>query len=360
MENRITAIDRNLAPVEVSCEGMKNYDINQPPFRLYGLSRESGECDYKRLPHKLVQSIENSGLKNLYTNTAGLRLRFRTNSKKLILRCTWDERTVFDHMPMTGVSCFDLYADGQYCNVLRPGILQNQQFPIPLEEGYETLYEFPDCRMRDLVLNFPLYNNITALSIALDEQATVLSGGEYTHRLPIVYYGSSITQGGCASHAGNSYQAIISRRLNADFLNLGFSGSCKAEPEMAEYLASVNMSLFVYDYDHNAPDVAYLEKTHEPLFRTIREKQPHLPVLMISAADTVFGDTQSARRDVIRRTYENARNAGDRNVYFLDGETIYRDVGVDLCTVDGCHPNDLGFWCMANAIEEQIKSILGW
>lgn len=360
MANSITSIDKNLAPVKVTYEGMKTYDINQPPFQLYGLYREPGEQDFKRLPHRFVAEIDNPGLKTLYTHTAGLRLRFRTDTRKLILRCTWDVRTVFDHMPMTGVSCFDLYADGQYCKVLRPGVMDNQEFPIPLDEGYETCYEFPDCHMRDLVLNFPLYNNITGVSIALDESATVLPGGEYLHRKPIVYYGSSITQGGCASHPGNSYQAILSRRLDTDFLNLGFSGSCKAEPEMARYLAGLDMSLFVYDYDHNAPNVEHLEKTHEPLFRMIREKHPTLPILMISAADNCFGDTAETRRAIIRKTFENAHHAGDQNVYFLDGQTIYQEVGLDYCTVDGCHPNDLGFWCMANSIEKQIRQIMNW
>lgn len=360
MANNIASVDRNLAPVEVCRDGMKTCDINQPPFRLYGLSRQDGERDFKRLPHALAASLGNPGIRELYTHTAGLRLRFRTDSRRLILRCTWDVQTVFPHMPMTGVSCFDLYADGRYCNVLRPGVDADGKALMPPEQGYEASYDFPDSRMRDLVLNFPLYNNITGLSIALEEQASVLPGGEYAHRSPIVYYGSSITQGGCASHPGNAYPAMLSRRLDADFINLGFSGSCLAEDALARYLSGLEMSLFVYDYDHNAPSTAYLEQTHARFFRILRETQPELPVLMISAADASLGKAHEARRSVIRRVWEEAVTAGDRNVYYLDGSTIYRDVGLDLCTVDGCHPNDLGFWCMANSIEKSIRSIPGW
>ena len=114
----ITKVDKNLAPTEVKWEGMKTWDINQPPFKLYGACRAEGETDFKRLPHEVAAQI-NDGVKILYTHTAGLRLRFKTDSQKIIIRATWDVFTNFDHMPRTGVSCFDLYADGNYANVIQ-------------------------------------------------------------------------------------------------------------------------------------------------------------------------------------------------------------------------------------------------
>ena len=83
-------------------------------------------------------------------------------------------------------------------------------------------------------------------------------------------------------------------------------------------------------------------------------------LLMISTADQCFRENTDARKAIIRRTWENAVAAGDKNVYFLDGQTIYQDVGLDYCTVDGTHPNDLGFWCMANAIGAEIQKIMEW
>ena len=359
-EKDITQIDKNLAAVEVRYDGMKVYDINQPPFRIYGLCRSGGETDFKRLPHAVAAGIDNESVRALYTNTAGGRIRFRTNSRQIILRCRWPSRCDFPHMPMTGTSCFDLYADGVYCNVFRPGITLSGGFgdSIPIENGYQSGYTFPDSRMREILIHFPLYNDVSQVWIALEEHAQVLPGTEYAHTTPIVYYGSSITQGGCASHAGNAYQAIISRRLDTDYINLGFSGGCRAEPEMADYLSKLPMRVFVYDYDHNAPTPEFLEETHERLFRIFRQAQPETPVLMISAADHCFGSDIDKRKAVIRKTYENALAAGDRNVYFLDGQTIYTPVGWDLCTVDNCHPTDLGFWCMANAIGRELQTIL--
>ena len=165
-----------------------------------------------------------------------------------------------------------------------------------------------------------------------------------------------IQQGGCASHPGNAYFNILSRRLDADIVNLGFSSGCKGEEAMAEYLANLDMSVLVYDYDHNADSAEFLKETHERTFKIIRKKQPNLPVIMITAADRKFGIPE--RRDVIYQTYKNAVISGDNNVYFIDGSTIYAPVGRGLCTVDHIHPNDIGFLMMANAVETVIKKIL--
>ena len=69
------------------------------------------------------------------------------------------------------------------------------------------------------------------------------------------------------------------------------------------------MRAFVCDYDHNAPDVGYLEATHESLFQTVREKQPELPILFLSKPDFSNGDEKEndARRSVIKKTCVNAR-----------------------------------------------------
>lgn len=351
--------DKNLAPGEVHWDGMKIWDVNQPPFRLYGACRREGEQDFKRLPHALPDQIpENPGLKLLYTNTAGLRLRFQTDSRKIILRCGWKAATAFDHMPYSGTSGFDLYTDGVYMGPFLPGVDSEGKWLVPREAGCESSITFPERKMRDMVIHFPLYQDVDSLMIALEEDAQVQPGNSYRQTLPVVYCGSSITQGGCASHAGNAYTAMISRWLNVDHLNLGFSGSFLAEVPMAEYIASIPMAMLVYDYDHNAPDVDHLEKTHERLFQIFRRSQPQTPVLIVSTADRVFGEETEKRRAVIARTCENARAAGDQNVFFLDGQTIYQEMGYGNCTVDRCHPNDLGFWCMAKAIGEEISKIL--
>ena len=183
---------------------------------------------------------------------------------------------------------------------------------------------------------------------------------KYRNELPIVYYGSSITQGACASHPGNAYENVISRELGLDFINLGLSGNGKGEDVMVEYLASLPMLAFVSDYDHNAHTWEHLANTHCKLYRTIREKHPDIPYLMITRPDdySTHYDVTLSNRDVIMETFRYARERGDGNVYYLDGSEIFRGAHEDQCTVDGTHPNDFGFSLMADAIGCALRRML--
>ena len=179
---------------------------------------------------------------------------------------------------------------------------------------------------------------------------------QYRDLPPIVYYGSSITQGGCASRPGNTYQSVLSQRLNIDHINLGFSGNGKGEDSIVEYMASLKMSAFVSDYDHNAPSVEHLRNTHCKMYQKIRAAHPDIPYIMLSRPDFDHAYNDSIRRrDVIYETFRYAHAQGDRNVYFIDGASIFRGKYADMCTVDGCHPTDLGFALMADAIEAELE-----
>ena len=354
----ISKVDKNYANT-YSYAGMVTHSIHEPVFTMYGCCREEGETDYKRLPHSLPPKLDNEPVRVLYTNTSGIRVRFQTDSRRIILKCVLPGVNKLTNMPFTGSAGFDMYADGHYCSVFHPGMnLEGDptEWQDP-EHGYASGYVFPQRKLRDILINFPLYNDVSEVYIAIEEGARLLKGTPYRHTKPVVFYGSSITQGGCASHPGNCYTHMISRRLDMDFINLGFSGGCRAEPELGEYIAGLDMRVFVLDYDHNAPDVDHLRRTHWRIYRQVREKQPALPIILVSAADHAFEDYLQ-RRQVILKTYEDALAAGDRNVYFVDGTQIYAEIGIGYCLVDAAHPNDLGFWCMANAVGEVVKQCL--
>lgn len=355
----LSKIDKNFAN-SYDLDGMQPFNVNGEGFALYGLCRADGEKDFKRLPKGFAEKMDNQSVRTLYKNTSGIRVRFKTDSQRIILKCVLPAVNTLPHMPLTGTSCFDLYADGKYCNVFRPGINVNGEYADNGmgENGYASGYSFPDRAMREILIHFPLYNDVDAVYIALEASARLCPARPYANEAPVVFYGSSITQGGCASHPGNAYPAILSRRFDCDFVNLGFSGGCFAEEELAAYIAHMEKRMLVYDYDHNAPDADALQKTHERFFLRVREQCPLLPIILVSAADRSFGEQErSARRDVIYKTYSNAVQRGDRNVYFVDGATIYSAAGADFCTVDNTHPNDLGFWCMAQAIGGVMEKI---
>ena len=348
MSYDITQIDKNFK-ADVSFENMNTYNILSEPFEIKGVTFDGDK--FVRMPKQIANEISNT-VSILYSNTSGGRIRFRTTTQKITLTAILPNVTKFTHMPKSGTSCFDIYDGNDYrgffsCDY---ALCSNG-----LYKGSATL-DLKTNDLHDITINFPLYNDVSAVYISLEKDCELQKPLFEKYQTPIVYYGSSITQGGCASHAGNSYQNIISRRLSTNYINLGFSGGCFAEPDMMDYLATLDMSVFVYDYDHNAGNYEFLQKTHEQGFLRFRKKRPDVPVVMITSAD--ISTNRQQRINVIRTTYENAVKSGDKNVYFINGDDIYAPVGKEYCTVDKCHPNDLGFYCMANAIEPVIKKIL--
>ncbi len=353
-------VDKNLQiSVRIDQPGVVWHDATERCFTIYGLDEESlyaGRTPvYCRMPEKIAKQVS-EGVYTLYTNTAGGRVRFATDSEYVALRCGYDLLCNMPHMPLTGSSGFDLYINEEdqstYCGEFVPPWDQNAR-----AHGYESILHFGSRRMRDITIDFPLYNNVTHLELGLEEDAAIQKGGSYRLAQPVVYYGSSITQGGCASRPGNSYQGFISRALNLDQRNLGFSGAGKGEPVMAEYIASLPMCAFVLDYDHNAPNAEHLQKTHEPLYKAVRKAHPDIPILCVSRPNADF-EPQDEMRRVIEQTVLRAQAAGDANIRFLDGRTLFGTDCRDGCTVDRAHPNDLGFYRMAQAMIPILRQML--
>ena len=143
-----------------------------------------------------------------------------------------------------------------------------------------------------------------------------------------------------------------------DYINLGFGGLAKGEETMANYIASIeNMSAFVMDYDHNAPTPEHLLETHERMYKIVRKAHPSIPIIMISCPRVKMNDNWTRRRDIIKKTYENALENGDTNVSFIDGSHIFDEIGNDY-SIDGTHPTDLGFLFMAKAIAPVLREVL--
>ena len=338
------------------------YDSRQPPFTGYGLYGYRTGPIFRRMPQDRADAVS-PGVGQLCRHTAGGRVRFRTDSGYLALRAVLTDSIWMGHMAFLGSCGFAVYVERDGVPAFCKSVIPAADRGAGPRELVEGVISFPDRRLRDITVYFPLYSGVEELWFGLQADALLAEGGRYRYEAPVLYYGSSITQGGCASRPGNSYEGFISRRLDCDYINLGFSGNGKAETAMAEYLAELDASVFVMDYDHNAPDQAYLEQTHERLYRIYRSKNPEVPIIMVSRPDLESDPHGAGRRSVIMRTCEEARRQGDRNVYFVDGERLFQrdDAAGTDCTVDGSHPNDLGFFRMAEkigaAVERCLKSL---
>jgi len=152
-----------------------------------------------------------------------------------------------------------------------------------------------------------------------------------------------------------TYQAFVSRALSMDYRNFGFGGNALAQPEILAYMASLPMSAFISEFDYNTSD-ADLPISHMRMYKTIREAHPDIPFIMMSRSSVDYRYEQSLRRrDSIIDTFRYAKAQGDNNVYFIDGESIFRGPLRDSCTVDNLHPNDLGFSLMADAITCDLR-----
>ncbi len=350
----IAKIDKNFAEsfVEKNNELFDVYKIPNSKIDLYGVFYEND--GFVRLP-KEVASKTSEGVLRLRGKTSGGRVRFSSNSKFIKIIVRWKDKYIINHMPGSSVYGFTLQED--FLNG-RNRFLKTFIPPVDCENGYESQFELRNRKLKYFTLYFPLYNNISELYILVDKGSILDKGLKYKDIKPIVYYGSSITQGACASRPDNSYEAMISKWNNVDFINLGFSGNCKGEETIVKYIASLDASLFVCDYDYNAPDVKFLKDTHYNVYKTYREINPTTPILFISKPDfNPYKANSLSRLTVIKETYEKAKLSGDNNVYFLDGRKLYKNK-FDLCTVDGIHPNDLGFYFMAKAINKMLEKII--
>ena len=343
-------VDQNFAiESKLDIPGIRFHNCLEEPFSLHGVFFEDGM--FRRMPEAVAKAT-NDGVHWLHSNTAGGRVRFCTDSPYIAIHTEMPFVCFMSHCALTGSSCFDLYArkDG------KEWFVDSFKRTTDNMGGYETVLHPSGSGMREYTINFPTYSNVSGLYIGLDENAALEAPTPYTIQKPVVFYGSSITQGGCSSRPGTTYQSIASRKLDFDYINLGFSGSARGEQVMADYLAGLDMSVFVLDYDHNAPTVEHLAQTHEKVYRTVRKAHPHIPVIMMSRPLYRLGEDGKARLEVIRKTYDNAKKAGE-NAYFLDGPTLMA-MAEDDGLVDGAHPNDFGFASMAKALTDLLAQIL--
>jgi len=329
------------------------------PLGVEGQGWRETKAPYDRLP-LTAESVVRAPVWNLAKDSAGLRFRFVTDAASLHAR--WrlrkPNRLAMPHMAATGVSGLDLYVrEGSAWHWLAVG----QPDKIDLNE--KLLVRGLKEGSREYLLYLPLYNGVDSVEIGLPVGASFAPAPDrYADRKPIAFYGTSITQGGCASRPGMAYSSIVGRRLDWPTVNLGFSGNGKSEPEVARLLATLDPAVYVIDTLGNL-DVAQVRERVEPLVRMLREKHPVTPIVLLEGvnyADTALVESRrimvADRNAILRELYGRMKAEGDRHVHYVPSSLLFGGDGED--TVEGTHPTDLGHMRMANGMEPIIREAL--
>jgi len=335
------------------------------PLTLYGLLPQEG-APYARMDLTTAEEIAGSttfSKTSVYSHareSAGGRIRFTTTSSYIALQA---EFPLYANDYATGMGLgkygFDVYVENtetgsyEYYGTLGPEKAPSANAVW----GYEDIVEFDDESPRNVMIYFPITNEVSKVYVGLKDSSYVVdSETEYNGAAPIVYYGSSITQGGMSTKPGNTYVNTIGRMLNYDYVNLGVWGSCKAETAFANYIANLQMSAFVFDYDHNESDATVLANKHYAFYQIVREKHPNIPIIFVTRPDSQTSGLHLETKAVIQESYNQAVAAGDNKVYFIDGESFFDYDAAYLH--DGVHPTDEGQAKMAEVIGAKLAEVL--
>ena len=329
----IAALDKNFRPSMVGKLQVNYYNALKKPFEVTGFAWwKEGEALY-RLPKHFTKKEINPGALRLANFNSGGAVRFKTDSPYMTLRVDYSIFADMSHMPRSGSNGFDLYsvdADGKerYLNTAIPSRDNENAF----EWRFQGIPDKFPLQLRSYIIYLPLYGGVKNMEIGIKPGCRILPPDPQRISRPIVFYGASITQGAAASRPANNYTTLLCRAVDAPEVNLGFSGNSLGEIALAEAIGKLDAAAFVMDYDYGS--LSDLKKTHEPFFKAVRKANPD-------------------------QTYDNAVKNGDKKVWFINGGELFGKPGMNMCTVDGTHPNDLGFYMMYVRILPVLREALG-
>lgn len=323
-----------------------------------GQGFDDTKAPYDRLPAK-AEGVVRAPVWSLSRNSSGLCARLVTDAPEI--HCRWtltSPRLAMPHMPATGVSGIDLYVkhEGKW-RWLACGRPTAQTNTARLVGGLPA-------GKREYLLYLPLYNGVSSVEIGLPKEAVLAKAPPRPagKDKPIVFWGTSITQGGCASRPGMVHTAMLGRRLERPVVNLGFSGNGRMEPEVARLMAEIDAAAYVVDCLPNIGAAEVAERT-EPLVHILRESHPETPIVLVedrSYSDAFLVAAKRERnvtsRKALRAAYEKLNKEGVAGLYYLEGDKLLGDDNEG--TVDSSHPTDLGFFRQADAFEPVLRKAL--
>lgn len=321
---------------------------------LIGKGFADTENRYERLPAYL-ENVTRPPVWNLSKNCSGLAVRFRSNSTSIGAKWEVTGDVVMNHFTMTGIKGLDLYA-------LKNGKWQfvNSGRPAAKATTAMIIQNMPEAEM-EYMLYLPLYDGLKSLEIGIDKNAWIKAPEVDSPKTghPVVFYGTSITQGGCATRAGMAYPNILSRMLDQEIVNLGFSGNGQLDLEIAEAMATIPASCFVMDCLPNVT-VAQMNEKYQRFLEIIRAKNPETPIILVESIlfphmyfdQTVFALLKD-KNETLQRIFKENKSRGDKNIYYVKADKLIGDS--QEATVDGVHLTDLGFQIMADELYPVLR-----
>ncbi len=327
------------------------YTMFDAPLKVYGVYGFDKTHVAHRLPADLREKLN---IVRLGRRTPSARLGFRTDATEFTLTVELEALVVDRGMAIYASQSASVWLgrgeNSRFLGLVHPVSYTETTFSATFKKSAD---------MEDVFILLPRNEIILNVTVDVDDAAHVEAPTPYRYDKKVLFAGSSITEGGCCASPANAYTALLSKWLDFDYYNYGLSGNFRGQLELADFLATFDdVGVFVLDYDHNSPSAQELEKTHEPFYQRLRALRPDLPILMMTAPNYCHLDGADERRAIIRRTYENAVTAGDDKVYFIDGKDFFGEEDVYNCTIDTIHPNDLGFYRMAQHIRPMMQMIV--
>lgn len=357
--SRIEDLDRNFKNMP-NAEGLTWLDAfdDRLSLRGHGWPEEAIQArSFRRFPDRAAP-LFSEAIQQLSYCPASVFIAFQTDSPDISVRVANSNSQAMNHMPLTGSAGVELF-------MLEEGHWIPLFVAVPPSDNprYERrlMWDMPQ-RMREFRLYLPLYKELQELNIGFSP-GSVIQPSPATAK-PIVYYGTSITQGGCANTSGSDFVSTIGRLLGVDTINLGFSGNGKGEPEMAHLIREIDPELFVINYASNC-DLPRLQATLPGFLQILREQHPDIPLVLQAPVcnmvswDRKYYDLMSSLREELMTWFLKFKQAGDRNIHFIDGNALLAP-GSSGTYVDGRHPTNLGFQIMAERIVEQLRVIRYW
>ncbi len=323
---------------------------------LEGQAWQETKAPFDRLPAKVEKEVR-APVWSLSRHSAGLCARFVTDAQTI--RATWtltSARLAMPHMPATGVSGLDLYVKtDKGWRWLSVGFPRAQKNQVTLIRG------LPEGE-REYLVYLPLYNGVSEVKIGVPKGKKLTPAPARKNSKPIVFYGTSITQGGCASRPGMVHTAILGRKLNYPVVNLGFSGNGRMELIIGKLMAEIDAAVYVIDCLPNMT-AADVSKRTVPLVKLLRKARPKTPILLVEdrTYSNAFLIPSKKQRNVqsrkaLKKAYQTLIKEKVEHLHYLEGEGLLGEDNEG--TVDSSHPTDLGFLRQADVFEKALKPLL--